>query len=72
MPMRGELPEVAVRHCVQPTAAGRGWSLLAAAISDPDGQAVVMFAAIGFLATINAVLYFPDFGEALARLAIFP
>jgi hypothetical protein len=31
-----------------------------------------MFVAIGLLATIDAVLYFPDFGVALARLAVFP
>ena len=71
MPMRGELPDVAVRRCVQPPEAA-GWSTIAAAIWNRDVQAVAMFAAIGFLATINAVLYFPDFGVALARLAVFP
>lgn len=71
MPMRGELPDVAVRRCVQPPD-GTGWSPFPVSASDRDLQAVMMFAAIGLLATINAVLYFPDFGEALARLAVFP
>ena len=71
MQMRGELPDVAVRRCVQPHETTRP-SLIAALVSDRDLQAVVMFAAIGFLATINAVLYFPDFGELLAQLAVFP
>lgn len=71
MPMRGELPDAAVRRCVQPPPA-TGWSLVAAAISNRDLQAVVMFATIGFLATVNAVLCFPDFGAMVARLAFFP
>jgi hypothetical protein len=72
MPMRGELPDVAVRRCGQPPVAGTGWSAIAATIWNPDSRAVVMFVAIGLLATIDAVLYFPDFGVALARLAVFP
>ena len=65
MPMRGELPDAAVRRCTQP-------SVFAAVISDCDFQAVALFAAIGLVATVNAVLYFPDFGYLLAQLAVFP
>jgi hypothetical protein len=72
MPMRGELPDVVVRRCAQPEIERTGWSVLATANSDRDFQAIIMLAAIGLLATINAVLYFPDFGAELARLAIFP
>ena len=71
MPMRGELPDAAVRRCVEPRER-TGRSLVAAAIAAPDLRAVVMFAVIGFLATINAVLYFPDFGDLFAQLAVFP
>ena len=35
-------------------------------------QAVVMFCAIGFLATVNVVVRFPEFGATVAQLAIFP
>jgi hypothetical protein len=63
--MRDELPGVAVR-ATAPT----GWRRIAAAIACADAQAVAIFCAIGFLATINAVLLFPDFGEAFARLAM--
>jgi hypothetical protein len=69
--MRGELPDIAGRRCVR-SGERSTWSHIAAAISDCDLQAVVMFAAIGFLATINAVLYFPDFGDLFAQLAVFP
>jgi hypothetical protein len=70
MPMRGELPDAAVQRCVQSTE-GTGRSVIAA-IWSRDVQVVAMFAAIGILTTINAVLYFPDFGATLARLAVFP
>jgi len=71
MPMRGELPHAAVRRGLPP-AERTGWSVIAAAISDRDLQGVALFAAVGLLATINAVLYFPDFGSLLAQLAVFP
>jgi hypothetical protein len=40
------------------------------AIACADAQAVAIFRAIGFLATINVILLFPDFGETFARLAM--
>jgi hypothetical protein len=72
MPMRGKLPPVAVRSHAPVSAAETGWSWFVAAISNPDLQSVAIFCAIGLLATINAVLRFPDFGAALAQLAVFP
>lgn len=73
MPMRGELPDAAVRRYVQaPPAPATGWSRIAAVISNRELQAVVMFCAIGFLATVNVVVRFPEFGATVAQLAIFP
>jgi hypothetical protein len=72
MPMRGELPPIAARPYsrVARNEAERSW--LIAVISSPDVQSVVAFCTIGLLATINAVLYFPGFGEMFTQLAIFP
>ena len=74
MPMRGELrPDAARPYRDRVTAAAPdGWWRLGAVISNPDLQAAFLFCVIGFLATVNAVLYFPDFGEMVAQLAVFP
>jgi len=72
MPMRGELPAVAARPYTRAATAETGWSRFVAVISNPDLQSVIAFCAIGFLLTINVVLRFPDFGEAVAQLALFP
>lgn len=72
MPMRGELPPVAARSQACIRARQTGWSRLAAAVSNPDLQAVFFFCTIGFLVTINVVLRFPDFGLTVAQLAMFP
>ena len=72
MPMRGELRPVAARSYSHTSAARIGWSRLHTAISDPGLQAVFFFCGIGFLLTVNAVLRFPDFGETIAQLALFP
>jgi hypothetical protein len=49
-----------------------GWIRLFATLSDPDLQSVVCFCAIGFLSMLNAILWFPDFGETVAELVVFP
>ena len=72
MPMRGELPNVAMRSSVRPEAAAKSGSRIIAVVSNRDLQAVGAFATIGFLMTVDAILYFPDFGELFAQLAVFP
>jgi hypothetical protein len=41
-------------------------SQVATAISNPDFVAVTLFCVVGFLATLNLILRFPDSGAALA------
>jgi hypothetical protein len=72
MPMRGELPPVAARSYTRVSARETAWSRFIAVLSNSDLQAVVAFCTIGFLLTINAVLFFPDFGATFAQLALFP
>jgi hypothetical protein len=72
MPMRGELPSVKARTYPRQAAAGAQRSWFVAAITDRDFQAVVAFALIGLLATVDAVLCFPDFGALVAQLELFP
>ncbi len=49
-----------------------GWRRFNAAISSSDLQALFLFCVIGLLASVNIVLYFPDFGRMVAPLAGFP
>lgn len=70
MPMRGELPPITAR--LSTCASARGWSRLTAVLLNPDLQAIAAFCTIGILLTVNAVLWFPDFGELVAQLASFP
>ena len=72
MPMRGELKPVPIKSGSRAPAIGTDRNWLVAAIANPDLHAVFYFCAIGMLATINAVLRFPDFGLAFAQLAVFP
>jgi len=43
-----------------------------AAMCSRDLHAIFYFCTIGFLVTMNVVVRFPDFGQMLAELAIFP
>jgi hypothetical protein len=70
--MRGELPPVAARLYARASKVQNAGSRLRAALSNQDLQFVVGFCVAGMLATIDAILLFPDFGESLAALAIFP
>ncbi len=71
MPMRGELPSVQARtYAGQTPRPQRSWFI--AAVTNRDFQAVVVFALIGMLATIDAVLRFPEFGAVMAQYAQFP
>jgi hypothetical protein len=71
MPMRGELPSAQARtYAGQKAGTQRSW--LIAAITNRDFQAVIVFALIGLLAMIDAVLCFPDFGAVMAQYAQFP
>jgi hypothetical protein len=72
MPMRGELPIATARACIRQSAAERFWSNCFAIISNRDLHFVVGFCLAGLLLTINVVLRFPDFGETLAALQMFP
>jgi len=72
MPMRGELKPVAVRSGARTSAAQRGWSVFIAIARHQDLQSILAFCTIGFLLTMNLVLRFPDFGAAMAELALFP
>jgi hypothetical protein len=68
MPMRGEIQ--ARSYARQTESAQRSW--VVAAITNRDFQAVAIFALIGLLATVDAVLRFPDFGAIMAQFAQFP
>ena len=72
MPMRSELPDVALRSDMRATEMGTGWSRIVAAMSNRDLQAVAAFCAIGLLITIDAILRFPDFGQTFTQFAQFP
>ena len=43
-----------------------------AVLGGGDLQAVALFCAIGLLLTVNVIIRFPDFGQQLAELAVFP
>jgi hypothetical protein len=43
------------------------WSWLVAAARDPNLIAVVLFCAIGLLATVDLILRFPDLGAMIAQ-----
>jgi hypothetical protein len=68
MPMRGELQ--ARTYARQTEGAQRSW--VVAVITNRDFQVVVVFALIGLVAMIDAVLHFPDFGAVMAQYAQFP
>jgi hypothetical protein len=72
MPMRSELPDLALRSDTRAMEMGTGSSRIVAAMSNRDLQAVAAFCAIGLLITIDAILRFPDFGQIFAQLALFP
>jgi hypothetical protein len=72
MPMRGELPAAAARTCDREPVGETFWPSALTIASDRDLHAVVGFAVIGLLLTINVILRYPDFGQAFAALAIFP
>jgi|HubBroStandDraft_2_1064218.scaffolds.fasta_scaffold1176707_1 hypothetical protein len=72
MPMRGELPIATARVYVHQSAAEKIWSNCFAIISNRDLHFVVGFCLAGFLLTINVVMRFPDFGQTLAALGMFP
>jgi len=46
-------------------AAEAAWGRLAATLADPDFMAVVIFSAIGFLITLNLIIYFPNLGALI-------
>jgi hypothetical protein len=72
MPMRSELPTAAAQTCARESVDETFWSSALAVASNRDLQVVAIFALIGSLLTVNAVLWFPDFGAAFAALATFP
>jgi len=72
MPLRSELPTATAQTCTRETAAETFRSPALAFVANRDFQAVVAYAVIGLLLTVNVVLRFPDFGQAFASLAVFP
>lgn len=44
---------------------GTSWNRLAAVLRDPELAVIVMFCAIGLLATVALFLAFPGFGEIM-------
>jgi hypothetical protein len=72
MPMRGELPTIAARTNATPSPVRTAWSHFVTTVSDPELQTIIAFCMIGILATLNAVLRFPDFGGLVAELNSFP
>jgi hypothetical protein len=69
--MRGEIQSVQARtYAGKTTGTRRSWFI--GAVTNRDFQAVVVFALIGLLAVIDAVLRFPDFGAVVAQYAQFP
>jgi hypothetical protein len=72
MPMRGELPTAVARTYDREPVGETFWSSALTIASNRELHAVVAFAVIGLLLTINVVLRYPDFGQAFAALAIFP
>ena len=48
-------------------AAEAAWDRLAATLADPDFMAVAIFSAIGFLITLNLMIYFPNLGALVQQ-----
>jgi hypothetical protein len=69
MPMRGELPIRAV--CERVSMVEVVWSHLIGAISNPNLLLLAAFWLLVCLMMINAVLYFPNFGQTIAMLEPF-
>jgi hypothetical protein len=68
--MRGELPTAASRVPLSSATTTRSrW--LATALN-PDLHLVIAFCTVGYLTAINLILRFPDFGQIVSSLAIFP
>jgi hypothetical protein len=72
MPMRGELKPAPVRSGARAPAVKSRRNWFVTALSNPDLHTVFFFCAIGLLLTLNVVLRFPNFGETVSQLAIFP
>jgi hypothetical protein len=68
--MRGELPPAPSRVPLSRATTVRSrWLAIA---SNPDLHLVIAFCAIGYLTAINLILRFPEFGQIVSSLAIFP
>jgi hypothetical protein len=72
MPMRGELPTAAARLRFRAHTVAIAWSRCRAFLANPDLQGVVAFCLIGFLAALNVILRFPDFGAYYVSLPVSP
>lgn len=72
MPMRGELPTAATRPRIRASSRQIVWSRCYAVLANPDLHAVVAFCLIGFLAALNVILRFPEFGAFYATLPVSP
>jgi hypothetical protein len=72
MPMRGELPKAIARPYPQRPARRTTLSRVVAAITDPEAQFLLAFGLIGALVMLNVALLYPDFGEIVAEMALFP
>jgi len=70
--MRGELPNLKARSYARLSAAEIAWSRIWTTVTHPDLRVIVAFCTIGYLIAINLIIRFPDFGDTVAALAIFP
>jgi hypothetical protein len=72
MPMRGELPTAATRLRIHASTFAIAWLRCRAFLGNPDLHGVVAFCLIGFLAALNVILRFPDYGAYYVSLPISP
>jgi hypothetical protein len=72
MPMRGELKVVAARLSDHRSPTDHVWPWIVATIKNPESWMIVLFCSVGLWLTFYFIHRFPDFGEMVDPLVLFP
>jgi hypothetical protein len=72
MPMRDELQVVAARLSDQQSARDDVWAWIVATIKNPEFWMIVLFCLVGLWLTFLFIHRFPDFGEMVEPVVLFP
>lgn len=71
MPMRGEL-QVAAARLSDHRSADDVWAWIVATIKNPEFRMIVLFCSVGLWLTFYFIHRFPDFGEMVDPVVLFP